>query len=157
MRSETVPRRVSEDIFFASSDLSSKLIRGSGCASMRLIVPMIATFVLISAIQPGSAINLSYTGGTKSNAGGSGTPTANFSGLPNNGCSPETVTSSGTWPCCVSTCKANDISGPNAKFTIINHSIDRQNILSVIKLDINSAHKECKGSKLPGFEIGESS
>ena len=84
MKSETVPRRVSRDIFCAFSDLSSR-----------------------------------------SNADGSGA------------------------------CKANDISGPNAKLTIINHSTDRQNILSFIKLDINSVHKECKGSKLPGFEIGE--
>jgi hypothetical protein len=82
MKSETVPRRVSKDIFFASSDLSSKLIRGSECASMRLIVPLLATFVLISAIQPGSALTLSYTEGTWSNAGGSGTPTADFSASP---------------------------------------------------------------------------
>ena len=84
MKSETVPRRVSKDIFCASPDLSSR-----------------------------------------SNAGGSGA------------------------------CKANDISGPNAKFTIINHSADRQNVLLIIILDINSVHNECKGSKLPGFEIGE--
>ena len=125
MKSETVPRRVSKDIFCGSSDLSSKLIIGPECASMRLIVPLLATFVLISAIQPGSAITLSYTDGTWSNAGGSGT------------------------------CNANDISGPNAKFNIINHFTDRQNILSLIKLDFNSVHEECKGSKLPGFEIGE--
>jgi len=118
MKSETVPRRVSTDIFCASSDLSSR-----------------------------------------SNACGYGTPTADFSASPNNGRSPETVRSqeykklvrfliitiiiafsisqpafcmSGTWPRCVGTSKANDISGPNAKFTIISH-----------------------GSKLPGFEIGE--
>ena len=124
MKSETVPRRVSKDIFCASSDLSSKLIRGSECASMRLIVPLLATFVLISAIQPGSAITLSYTDVTWSNAGGSGT------------------------------CKANDISGPSSKFTAINHSTNRQNTL-FIKLNINYVYKECKGSKLPSFEIGE--
>jgi hypothetical protein len=86
MKSETVPRRLSKDIFCASSDLSSR-----------------------------------------SNAGGSGT------------------------------CKANNISGPNAKFTIINHSTDRHNNLLFIKLDFNSVHEECKGSKLPGSKIGESS
>ena len=127
MKNETVPRRLSKDIFCASSDLSSKLIRGSECASMRLIVLLLSTFVLISASQPGSAITLSHTDGTWSNAGGSGT------------------------------CKANDISGPNAKFTIMNHSTDRHNKLLFIKLDFNSVHEECKGSKLPGSKIGESS
>ena len=42
----------------------------------------LTTFVLISAIQPGSAITVSYTDGTWSNAGGSGTPTADFSASP---------------------------------------------------------------------------
>jgi hypothetical protein len=110
-----------------------------------------------------------------------GTPTADFSASHNNGCSTETATiqeykklvrfliitmiiafsilqpafgMSGAWPRCVGTYKANDISGPNAKFTIISHSKDRQEFLS-LKLDINSLHKECKGSMLPGFEIGE--
>jgi hypothetical protein len=125
MISETVLRRVSKDISCASSYLSSKLIGDLECASVRPIVPLLAVTVLKSAIQLGSAIALSYTDVSWSNASGSGT------------------------------CKANDISASNSKFTIINHSTDRQNILSLIKLDLNSVHEECKGYRLPGFEIGE--
>ena len=185
MKSETVQRRVRKDIFCASSYLLSKLIRGPECASMRLIVLLRATFALLlsSTIQPSAATTLSYADGARANAGGSGTPTANFSASSKYDCSPEPVTSqeyqklvrfliitkiivfsfsisqpifgtSGSWPLCVGTCEANDISGLNAKFNIINHSTDRQKLLS-IKLDINCLHKECKGSKLPGFEVGE--
>lgn len=185
MKSETVQRRVSKDIFCASSYLLSKLIRDPKCASMRLIVLRRATFALLlsSAIQPSAATTLSYADGARANAGGSGTPPSNFSASSNNDCSPEPVRSqeyqklvrfliitkiivfsfsisqpifgtSGTWPLCVGICEANNISDLNAKFDIINHSKDRQNLLS-IKLDINCLHKECRGSMLPGFEVCE--
>jgi hypothetical protein len=94
IKGETVQGRVSKDIFCASSDLLSKLIKGLKCASMRLIVPLRATFLLLlSATQPGSAITLSYADSAWANAGGSGTPTVDFSASPNNDCSPEPVTS----------------------------------------------------------------
>ena len=38
MKSEKVRRRVSKDIFCSSSGLSSKLIDGPECASMRLVI-----------------------------------------------------------------------------------------------------------------------
>jgi hypothetical protein len=53
----------------------------------------------------------------------------------------------------VSLLEANDISGLNTK-VIINYYTDRRNLLS-IKLDINHLYRECKGSELPGFEVGE--
>lgn len=148
MKSETVQRRLSKDIFCASSDLMSKLVKSPECASMRLIVLLRATFALLlsSAIQPGDATTLSYADGARANAGGSGTPTANFSASSNNDCLSEPVTSQ-EYQKLVRFLIIT-------KFDIINHSKDRQNLLS-IKLEINCLHKECRGSMLPGFEVCE--